>query len=245
MITYEEIKQSLGDKFEPDVEYKLAEKGPALVSKLKKGYRYYGFTAYHVIHGMLDYVKYQQPKEPIAQRKNPSFLLKIYNTVDRRGPTNAITSVKIEAPGEAFLDGFREYYTKNKKPLKLERSDDFAIFSFEYDADFALVEIATAEELKNLKVGQGIIVAGVHPVKRPSAFTGIIASLHSSGGQMAIQAMAWAGMSGAPVFDRKTLKVIAILQSGSVGRGGMNSVVAYVQRINEIHLEPMLRDPAK
>ena len=42
MITTENIKQSLGRKFNPSVAYVVSEKGPSLASKLNKGYKNLG-----------------------------------------------------------------------------------------------------------------------------------------------------------------------------------------------------------
>lgn len=39
MITIENIKQSLGKRFNPDVAYVISEKGPSLAGKLSKGYK--------------------------------------------------------------------------------------------------------------------------------------------------------------------------------------------------------------
>lgn len=196
----------------------------------KDGDTYYGFSAYHVIHGVMAFLE-QQSDLPPEKQLNPKIYVEVFRDVARLQPTG-IYEIEI--------------VTNNKvrtlsKLDELQPTQDFFIFRFKSTDDLVVSELATDEETRALRPGDPVVGMGIHPVMRPSCYIGHIASLNSvAGGSMAVSTMAWPGMSGSPIFDRRTMKVVAILQRMAIGKLGGNTSVAFVEPLHKV--EAQLRE---
>jgi len=131
-------------------------------------------------------------------------------------------------------------HDKKVRPIidieKVKSQDDYCVFTFKSKKKYAVSELASNDECRSLRTGDPVVGMGIHPVMRPAAYMGAVASLYSvSSGTMAVHTMAWPGMSGAPIFNRNTMKVIGLVQSMSTWPGvGGNVNVAYCQPLHRI-----------
>jgi len=167
----------------------------------KKIYRYRGFTAYHVWHGIFNYLENKQPKLKKDMRLHPKLVIKYFG---------GSTSARHVITGAKFI-----HPTRYKGFIS---DEDIAVFEFMSFVKMDIAELASNEEIKtNLYVGSPIFTTGVAIHKAPTLYTGIASNARISiAGEMrgpwAFHAYAFYGQSGGPIFDAKTLKVIGINQ---------------------------------
>ena len=186
---------------------------------------YYGFTAYHVYHGVLLY-RDMRMKIPKKARLDPKYVIQVFN--DPRA---------LKATDEIEVTLVTDKKARKVKSLAALRSrDDFLVFTFKSKRDLAVSELASNAECKAIETGHPVLGIGIHPVMRPSAYAGSIASTTSETDEnMAVHTMAWPGMSGSPIFDRKTMKVIGITQKMASRMGlGANGNIAFAQSLHKV-----------
>lgn len=205
-----------------------------LYSKVKVGeeWVYTGFTAYHVVHEYLKVVDKEKNSKTMKeeQKKHPVLQAHIYGNVNLGFPTIRVDVTLPETRHRGWVGGNPYDPFQN-----LKSNQDYITFSFKSKRDLPVAELATDEEIKRLKPGAAVLGIGIHPTKRPAVYLGSIASLTSNAdGNMAFQTMAWPGMSGSPIFDRKTKKVIAIVQKMAVSMFSANCTVAYGQPLSKL-----------
>jgi hypothetical protein len=207
---------------------RLYEQGSGVLFKrikTKDGWVYYGFTAYHCYHGVLLYMD-KQDTIPEKARMNPKFVIQVFNRTRLLARTDEIEVTLLTDKKARKIKDFKS----------LKSRDDFCVFTFKSKKDFAISELASDAECKSIETGHPVLGIGIHPVMRPAAYAGSIASVISASDEnMAVHTMAWPGMSGSPIFDRKTMKVIGIVQKMQVRPGlGGNVNVAFVQSLHKV-----------
>ncbi len=170
----------------------------------RKTYRYRGFTAYHVCEDILNYLGQVKMGKRKDDMKFKSFQVYVYKGV---GSTPLIRNIELVHP-------FR--YLGPHKPII-----DILVFEFEWHEKLPVAELATDAEIDAiLKHGRTILTTGVSLTKTPSVYSGIIANPKPANGYGTLfHAYGYYGQSGGPVFDAKTLKVIAVNQRIHVHKG--------------------------
>jgi len=185
-----------------------------------KKWRYYVHTCYHVIETHIN------TRE--TSKHNPVLKVTVFDDVGRLMPT-----------GEFEL----RTETNFKQAQSHRGVTDYSVLSFVSEKEHAIIPYATDEESRSMQIGDPVLITGVLPTERPAIYYGTVASLTSSAsGCMAIQGMAWPGMSGGAILDRRTMKVIGIMQmlpsrpapGPFRAPGALNNGLGYITQIHRI-----------
>lgn len=159
-------------------------------------YRYYGFTAYHVWHGVFKYI---EDNKDALEHLQPKLLIQYYGgQLDR--------PLEFKEAEAVFPNSFMKAFVSQQ---------DVMVFSFVHHNDkLAIAELASdAEIMRNVKYGHPVFTAGIALNGTPTLYSGIVANPKTPNNKgTQFHAFAYYGQSGGPTFDAKTLKVIAVNQ---------------------------------